>query len=887
MRFRLSLLAGVALMGAANMAHAQEAATVDEVVVTGLYTVDKKLDTATGLGLSVRETPQSVTVITQQRIKDQNLSTISDVVRNTAGVSMIEVDDVRNVFNARGFEIKNYQIDGVPTSWSLAGDSGETVADVSIYERIEIVRGATGLLTGAGDPSGSINLVRKHADSREFKGSITGTLASWDKRRVETDISGALNDGQIRGRFVAKYEAGDTYFDRQSTEKHVLYGVVEADLTDSTLLRAGASSQVTAPNAAFWGALPTFYTDGGLTKLPVSTNTAANWAYWDTENTNVFANLQHTFGNGWRLSANYNRLLNEQNSQLFYLYGNMDRATGVGLATFPYKANGQTTQDSLDIQLRGDYSLFGREHELTVGALASKQVSDVSYFQAGGPNAFAPMTSLYGFNGDFPKPDFASAPTQYTDNETKQSGLFVATRLNISDQLKVIGGARLSQWERNGINGGTAESYKSDDVVIPYVGALYDLTENHRLYGSYTEIFQPQNLRDVNAKVLDPIKGKAYEIGLKSAFLNENLQSDRAGLGPAGTRLSRVGRRREQRLRVRAARPRHRRLGRQRQLRPVRGRRRQGRQGQHRPTAQELRGVHHLSLPRAAGRPQRRRRRQLAQHHLLPGRQPGQRRSDPYRAEVIRPGEPHGALQGRRGPVGAGQRRQPVRRDLSQPDQLLQSVSVWRAAELHRLADQELLERTPRAMLLQALGILVQAAGLAVLFLHWRAKGGLGGPALAGAWALIVLGAAPWLLTVSPEKAVALGSLAPMLFGLALLAPDALPRVVNGKVRRQRPVREAADDSGIAAPGRASRNVARWFGALVAAPAVAAAATAAWLAYAPWNAVDSMVLAAFLLMAVVTAAWLWLLASLRPWRVTLICCGAALLLAALAVAGAH
>ncbi|MDG2521575.1 TonB-dependent siderophore receptor [Caulobacter segnis] len=524
MRFKLSLMAGVALVGVHSAARAQDT-TVEEVVITGRYTVDEQIDTATGLGLSVRETPQSVTVITQQRIKDQNLTTIADVIRNTAGVSMVEVDDVRNVFNARGFEIKNYQIDGVPLSWSLAGDSGETVADVSIYERVEIVRGATGLLTGAGDPSASINLVRKHADAREFQGSISAATGSWDKRLIEADISGALNDGAIRGRLVAKYEKRDTYFDRQSTEKSVLYGVVEADLTESTLLRAGVSWQDTAPNAAFWGALPTFYTDGGFTNLPVSTNTAANWSYWDTTATNYFANLAHTFSNDWKISFNYNHMINEQDSQLLYLMGTIDRATGVGLATWPYKSKGETTQDSFDVQLHGGYSLFGREHDFTLGALYSKQDSDVVYYVAGGPNAFAPATSIYTWDGNFPKPDFAAAPTQYTDNKTEQSGVFASTRLNITDSLKLIGGARLSSWERRGINGGAADNYESKDVVIPYIGALYDLTEQHRLYGSYTEIFQPQNVRDVSGSTLDPITGKAYELGMKSSYLNDALQS--------------------------------------------------------------------------------------------------------------------------------------------------------------------------------------------------------------------------------------------------------------------------------------------------------------------------------------------------------------------------
>src|SRR3546814_12136369 len=104
--------------------------------------------------------------MTAQRILDQNLITVKDVIQNGVGVAVNEVDDVRNSFYARGFEIRNTQIDGVPAAWTLAGANGETSADVSIYERVEIVRGATGLLSGAGDPSASVNLVRKHEIGR-------------------------------------------------------------------------------------------------------------------------------------------------------------------------------------------------------------------------------------------------------------------------------------------------------------------------------------------------------------------------------------------------------------------------------------------------------------------------------------------------------------------------------------------------------------------------------------------------------------------------------------------------------------------------------------------------------------------------------------------------
>src|SRR5690606_6912329 len=235
------------------------------IVITGKYTLDERIDTATGLGLTPRETPQSVSVVTAQRILDQNLTSIADVIANGVGVAVNEVDDVRNTFSARGFEIKNYQVDGVPLAWTLAGGAGETVADVSLYERVEIVRGATGLLTGAGDPSASINLVRKHADSEVLGGYVGASVGSWNTWSVSADVGGKLNaSGALRGRLVAKYEEGDSYIDLYHNEKTVLYGVIDADLTDRTLLRIGASHQSGSPNAPAWGALPSFYSDGSF-----------------------------------------------------------------------------------------------------------------------------------------------------------------------------------------------------------------------------------------------------------------------------------------------------------------------------------------------------------------------------------------------------------------------------------------------------------------------------------------------------------------------------------------------------------------------------------------------------------------------------------------------
>jgi hypothetical protein len=173
-------------------------------------------------------------------------------------------------------------------------------------------------------------------------------------------------------------------------------------------------------------------------------------------------------------------------------------------------------------------------------------------------------------------------------------------------------------------------------------------------------------------------------------------------------------------------------------------------------------------------------------------------------------------------------------------------------------------------LLLQALGVLAQAAGLLLLFLHWRARRGLGGAALAAGWALVLLGAAPWFLGVAPERALALAALAPMTFGLFFLAPDALPRVAGGAMKNERTTPAAELDAEAPTPGRLSRNIARWLASLVAAPALALSAAAASQAFTPGATTDQIVFSVLVTIAVWTAAALWLLATTKPWRATLI-----------------
>lgn len=517
----LALAVSSALLSQSLQA-AQEA-DIEEITVTGRYTVAERIDTATGLGLSLRETPQSVSIMTRQRMQDLAIDTIADVVQNTVGVSINEVDNVRNTFNARGFEINNYQVDGVPLAWSLAGNLGETVMDVAIYDRIEVVRGATGLLTGAGDPSASLNQVRKHASSRSFEAYLSAGAGRWNNRQLVADVANGLNqNGSLRGRAVLKYESGESFQDLYENERRVYYGVLEGDIGERSVLRIGASYQHNDPTAPTWGALPSWYDDGSFTDWERSKTTTADWTTWETTNKNYFANFEHSFSNDWLLRVNVNRMENSNVARLLYLSGLLNRETGLGLASYPYLATSDSEQDSIDVQVKGLFSLMGSEHEFVVGGLRSEQANITLDYAA---LDFPPAGDFNNWDGSYPNPGFAATATVPVDLETEQSGVYGAARFNLSERLKLIAGGRVASWEQQGVSYAALLDFGDSGEFIPYAGVLYDLTDQHRVYASYTEIFMPQGARDRNGDFLAPLVGKSAELGLKSVFFDDALQT--------------------------------------------------------------------------------------------------------------------------------------------------------------------------------------------------------------------------------------------------------------------------------------------------------------------------------------------------------------------------
>ena len=529
----LSLMLALALPAFAHAEAAGAEAALSTVTVSGQLADEKtegtgsyttgKTKTATPLSMSLRDTPQSVSVLTQQRIEDQDLSNITDAINNITGVSVHQYETNRAQFTARGFEIGTLMIDGVPTTWSWS--AGEVTTSLAIYDRVEVVRGATGLTTGAGDPSAAVNLVRKRATSKEFTGTVDLSVGSWNERRAMLDLSTAVNEAKtVRARVVAESVDGDSWVSNLSNKHQTIFATMEADLSDNTLLSAGYSRQENEARGPMWGGLPVWYSDGTRTNWDRSKTTAANWTRWDSVYENYYATLEHRFDNDWKVKASYNHGDRTADSYLLYLYGSPDPVTGLGLNAWPGSYKTHTQQEDIGLQASGPFELLGRKHELSVGYVYSKQTFDADSRSAT-PVA---TTDFNAWDGSYAEPTWGPL-TDYAASTTKQQAVYAAARFNVSDPLKLVLGARLTNYEKAGYEDGiNAYAMRFNSELTPYAGLVYDLNDTYSVYASYTDIFQPQQKRDINGKYLDPILGKSMEAGVKGEYLGGRLNASAA-----------------------------------------------------------------------------------------------------------------------------------------------------------------------------------------------------------------------------------------------------------------------------------------------------------------------------------------------------------------------
>lgn len=507
-------------------------------------------NSATGMNLPFKETPQSSSVVTSEFMQDHGIKSIDDVARHATGITVSTSDSNRLQFQGRGLPITTVIHNGTAITWDNRFEYGDKMLDTAIFERVEVVRGANGLMQGAGTPSAAINMIYKRPTD-EFSGEVNLGIGNHDKKIANVDVSGPItSDGELRGRAVYAYqEGGDGWLDRAENKQNTLYGIVEADITPDTTITLSGMHQNKDAEASMSGGLPLFYSDGSRTNFDRSVNTAPKWATYESRINNGTASIEHYFNNDWRLKGSYNYNKAEIKQPTLWPTGNPDPITNKGMqAGSLYFIDGERKQHTFDINLNGNFELANRQHELIAGAQHWKQTFNNPYYGAKPPLGLPykgrnlnPDNPLLGdiTNPNFKYPNNEGYPTEpewdfskvaingvmNLEGETKQSSAYLASNLSLNDQMKLLVGGRLDNWKTNQTNFGTKSDYKVDDEFTPYLGLTYALNDNVSAYANYTSIFTPQSQLDKNGEVLEPIDGKNYEVGLKSTLFKDSLNA--------------------------------------------------------------------------------------------------------------------------------------------------------------------------------------------------------------------------------------------------------------------------------------------------------------------------------------------------------------------------
>jgi outer membrane receptor for ferric coprogen and ferric-rhodotorulic acid len=533
--------------GGANVAGAISLDTIDvqgasssdpgKTEGTGSYTTSVS---SFGKNQTLKELPQTVTVMTHQRIQEQGLTTIDNVMEYTPGITVQQEHAASSVFYSRGFPITNYQIDGNSPLYGKGyyENLNTSQLDLAMFDRVEVLRGSDALYGTSGEPGGAINLVRKKP-TKQFQMNALAHGGSWNNYRGELDVSGPLTaNGSVRGRLVGVYEDRNYFYDYGKSKKHLLYGIIEADVTDSTMLTFGANILHQDFGGFHPYGLPR-YSNGADIGLPRNFNLAGPNESWLRDNNRQFVRIDQQLGEKWTLGVEASRTQSGNVRTGFRWLGAIDPITGTGLGGDYNNFNYDEKQETLDVVLKGSFNLLGREHKLTLGTNINRR--EGSNDLRIGKRINIPQTIFdfdpanYVFDGSY------NLATAYKQKEMEK-GVYGSLVAHIADPLKLILGGRLSWYKYdsiwNGLNpssgavtGTDIVSYEDNKIFTPYLGVVYDLTNQWSAYASFAETYRSQaSYRNgpPPGTPLGPVSGRTYEVGVKGSLFNGRLNTNLA-----------------------------------------------------------------------------------------------------------------------------------------------------------------------------------------------------------------------------------------------------------------------------------------------------------------------------------------------------------------------
>ncbi|WP_350648082.1 TonB-dependent siderophore receptor [Pseudomonas sp. HY13-MNA-CIBAN-0226] len=490
---------------------------------------------------TLKEIPQSVTVMTRKQMDDQGLTDLKDAANQTTGLVGVQGVGKGMILTSRGFQIDDWQYDGVPIPRNNYALGNWATQDLIFFDRLEVLRGASGLLQGTGSPGGAINLVRKRGQNAPTV-TLTGKAGSWDRYGLQLDAGGPLNEsGTVRGRLVADEDDSHSFTDYEWSKTHSLYGALDVDLREDTTLGLAVSRSDNESRPIIRG-LPR-YTNGDGLNVPRSTFTGATWNHSQIDLTTVYADMEHRFNDDWALKVGAVRMTedNDAINQRLQSSGAGINADGSGVQYADFATDFDATKIGLDMNLTGRFEALSMPQEIMLGSNYSKLKSDDKFARTFNNSS----DTIFDIDHHRPEISYegllntAGGRATLSKYDIRQKGLYGSWRVKPIEPLTLVLGSRVSWYDysyksadqrafANVATTNAPSTMSENGEVTPYAGIVYDLNREWAVYASYTDVFEPQTARTTSGSVLKPVIGSNYEIGLKGELMDGRVNTSLA-----------------------------------------------------------------------------------------------------------------------------------------------------------------------------------------------------------------------------------------------------------------------------------------------------------------------------------------------------------------------
>jgi len=529
--------------------------------------------TATGFGANILDVPVTINVLTGEFVADIGATLQSEVLRFVPGV--ITNPNYESHVNIRGFGgLQSYR----------NGQYRRQLYSTWGMDRIEVIKGSSSIFFGLVRPGGVVNYITKKAEFNTRGGDTRVTFGSWDFKRAEVNynyggdrvaarigVGGIDAEGWRNDDFKKEHYLGGTVAVKVFNEGLITLDLetvrrVNQDRESAAVLRTNsryygnpaAIASGLAPrawlNANGFASVPTFDIfapafGGGDPYGSKVTMGSGTYSFYQS----YTADLEYTQKIGsalvYQLQANFAI----DDFEVLRSIGGDQEPFADGTVRFRF-GNFANYRDSYNFDNKFTYRLALGEtvHSISFGQESQRVYQDTpgwfdtaGRFQDGRYGAFAVWNPRTQALRNAPAERAASAETWNISRRRAETllGYYVGVQSEFfAGRLRTIAGARRSEYSRNtyyerAVANSEIATPKAT-ATTPLYGALVKITSALSAFATYSESLEPQLGADADGRGLDPVKGKGFDVGLKSALLEGRLTGSLSFYGVKRENLS-------------------------------------------------------------------------------------------------------------------------------------------------------------------------------------------------------------------------------------------------------------------------------------------------------------------------------------------------------------